>query len=457
MTTEPNDTILNASDSGVSSLGNRSGILSGEIDLGSDVDIYQVQLNLGDAIYVDIDAQEFGSTLDAALRIFDSEGNQLTISDDDAAPSEIFSLDPYLIFKPDTSGEYFIGVSSHSFNYNPIHGGTDNENFYLTTGDYSLELNVIEVIYEDTDPDNTISEAIDSEISSSGNNNTVIYNAIDIEQDVDIYKFQLNEGDTIVLDIDTDRTTELDSALRLFDHNGVEIASNDDAIAPGEEVFSYDSYLNFTAEITGDYYLGVSEFSDTAYDPVNGKDNLTNNDLNFSTGDYELAVTILNTIHGTERSNNLTGTEKADWIDSNNGEDTVSGGKGGDYIFGGADNDLLYGDNGDDIIKGGAGYDLIFGGSGNDTLKGEGESDLLYGNDGADIFILDFSMDTILDFEDDLDRLYLTNGIKFRELSFTEQENIGVEISANGQVIANMMGISVDLITNADFVDCCSI
>ena len=453
MTVEPNDTIFNASDSGVSSLGKKSVIISGAINTESDVDIYKVQLDPGDAISIDIDAQELGSTLDSALRIFDADGNELAMSDDNTASSEAFSLDPYLTFIPDTSDEYYIGVSSYSFNYDPINGGTETENFYLTTGDYDLELNIIEVVYEDDDLDNTISEAIDSGVSSAGDRNTIINNAIDIEQDVDIYKFQLNEGDTIVLDIDTNPSLELDSMLRLFDRDGVEIANNDDGIAPGEEVFSYDSYLTFTAETTDDYYLGVSSFSDASYDPVNGQDNIIDDYLNFSTGDYDLAIAIFNTIDGTDRSDNLTGTEGADWIDGKKGYDTISGGKGADYIVGGADNDMLYGDDGDDIIQGGAGYDFILGGSGNDILKGEGESDRLYGDDGADIFILDSSADMILDFEDSIDRLFLTNGLSFSDLSFIDMGNMGTKIAAYGETIANVMGVSTDKITEADFVD----
>ena len=320
MNIEPNDTIVNASDTGVSSSGQRAVILSGEIDIESDIDIYKVRLNQGDTISIDIDAQEFGSTLDSALRVFDADGNQLGISNNNAAPTEAFSLDPYLTFMPDTSGEYFIGVSNYSFDYDPINGGTETENLYLTTGDYDLE------------------------------------------------------------------------------------------------------------------------------------------------------IAIFNTIDGTEESDNLTGTEAADWIDGKNGYDTISGGAGGDYIFGGAyndmlrgdggadyilggaDNDLLRGEDGDDYLIGGDGYDRIFGGSGNDTLKGEAESDMLYGDDGADIFVLDFSADTILDFEDGIDRFYLTSGLSFSDLSFSDMGFMSIKISAFDEPIAYLMNVTGDF-TETDFVD----
>ena len=320
MTVEPNDTILNASDSGVSSLGQRSVILNGAIDTESDVDIYKVQIEQGDVVSLDIDAQEFGSTLDLGLRVFDADGNRLAISDDNAAPSEASSLDPYLIFMPDTSGEYFIGVNNYSVDYDPINGSTETENLYLTTGDYDLE------------------------------------------------------------------------------------------------------------------------------------------------------IAIFNHIDGTDESDNLTGTEEADWIDGKNGYDTISGGAGGDYIFGGAyndmlrgeagddyligggENDMLRGEDGDDYLIGGEGYDLIFGGSGDDTLKGEAESDRLYGDSGADIFVLDFSADTILDFEDGIDRFYLTSGLSFSDLSFTDMGFMSIKISAFDKPIAYLMNVTGDF-TETDFAN----
>lgn len=452
MTVEPNDTIFNASESGISSSGERSGILSGAIDTDLDVDLYRVELDRGDAISIDIDTVEYDSTLDSALRVFDLDGNELAMSDDNAAPSEVFSLDPYLTFLPDSSGAYYIGVSSYSLDYDPIAGDAETENFYPSTGNYDLELNIIEVTYDDDDPDNTIAEAIDSGVSSVENQSTVINDAIDVEGDVDVYQFQLSQGDTIVLDLDTDLVAELDSALRLFNSDGREIAISDDDLAPEEEVLSYDSYLSFTAETTDNYYLGVSSFSDTDYDPVNGRDNLTDDDLNFTTGEYELAIAIFNTVPGTDESDYLTGTEEADWIDGRDGYDTIFGGEGSDRIFGGADNDRLYGDDGNDLVKGGAGYDLISGGSGDDTLKGEGESDMLYGNGGSDIFVLDGSADRILDFEDNSDRLFLTNGINFSDLSFIDLGYMGTEISVSGETVALIADISADRFTEADFV-----
>ncbi|MGL5795582.1 MAG: hypothetical protein ACRC06_14510, partial [Waterburya sp.] len=71
---EPNDTISNANDSGLSSPGN-SAVLNGSIESTTDVDLVKFQLDQGDVVTLNIEAQENGSGLDSVLRIFDSTGN----------------------------------------------------------------------------------------------------------------------------------------------------------------------------------------------------------------------------------------------------------------------------------------------------------------------------------------------------------------------------------------------
>lgn len=90
------------------------------------------------------------------------------------------------------------------------------------------------------------------------------------------------------------------------------------------------------------------------------------------------------------------------------GNDTITGYSGGnpaststlDSIEGGSGNDVLAGANGDDTILGGSGNDIIRANGGNDTVAG---------GSGADTFIFGLSseVDTILDFQDDIDTLRL--------------------------------------------------
>ncbi len=202
------------------------------------------------------------------------------------------TADSLLNFVADTSGEYYIGVSSEgNTNYDVVNGSNNFSNASgFSTGSYQLEIDISTVINDD-DIDNTISEAIDTGISSVGERSTTISDTIAPASDVDLYKFQLDRGDTITLDIDAAiQDSSLDSVLRLFDGAGNEIANNDDGFA-SDETSSTDSLLEFTAEIDGEYYLGVSSFPNFEYDPINGSTNFSN-DIGTSSGDYDLTMVI---------------------------------------------------------------------------------------------------------------------------------------------------------------------
>ncbi len=112
--------------------------------------------------------------------------------------------------------------------------------------------------------------------------------AIDPGLDVDIYEVSLNAGEQILIDIDADTIgSPLDSFLTLFNASGAIVASSDDDNAPGEPN-SLDSYLEFTALISGLYYIGISDFSNQNYNPnVQGSGDIGD------TGDYELNVEVV--------------------------------------------------------------------------------------------------------------------------------------------------------------------
>jgi len=67
------------------------------------------------------------------------------------------------------------------------------------------------------------------------------------------------------------------------------------------------------------------------------------------------------------------------------GDDTLHGGPGHDSVFGGLGNDMLTGGAGNDILSGGAGHDRLDGGTGNDTLQGDLGRDRLFGGSGDDV------------------------------------------------------------------------
>ena len=136
---EPNDTIPEAIDTGLSSENPGTFADSGflgdnpSVDPTNEVDLLKFQLDAGDRVTIDIDAQIFGSPLDSILRVFDSEGNEVVVNDDSDG------LDSFIEFTAFTADTYYAGVSSYSnFNYDPFVEGSGFDGF--STGEYDIEI-----------------------------------------------------------------------------------------------------------------------------------------------------------------------------------------------------------------------------------------------------------------------------------------------------------------------------
>gem|GEM_PF-2606427 len=139
----PGDTLSAALDTGLSSATPGRFVFSSEIgnnpriDSNSDVDFFSFQLDAGSRMTIDIDADAAGSTLDSMLRLFDTQGNEIGFSDDNAAPGEGSSLDSYLDFEATESGTYYVGLSGYAnWNYNPEVEGSGSGS---STGEYDIE------------------------------------------------------------------------------------------------------------------------------------------------------------------------------------------------------------------------------------------------------------------------------------------------------------------------------
>ncbi|MEM8831446.1 MAG: pre-peptidase C-terminal domain-containing protein [Cyanobacteria bacterium P01_G01_bin.19] len=136
---EPNDTIDEAINTGLSSSNpgtfNDSGFIGDnpDVEATNEVDLLQFQLDAGDRVTADIDAQISGSSLDSILRIFDSSGNEVAVNDDNDG------LDSFIEFTASTTDTYYVGVSSYAnFNYDPFTAGSGFDGF--STGEYDLEI-----------------------------------------------------------------------------------------------------------------------------------------------------------------------------------------------------------------------------------------------------------------------------------------------------------------------------
>lgn len=142
------------------------------------------------------------------------------------------------------------------------------------------------------------------------------------------------------------------------------------------------------------------------------------------------------------------------------GKDILIGGGGGDYLWGGSDadyvlggdgDDIHWGEEGDDTLNGGGGSDIVRGNLGDDLIDGGAGSDLLFGGGGADIFELtpDFGKDRIADFQAGSDRLMLSGGLTFGDLSFGDRY---ISITATDEILATLSGFDTSTLTENDFV-----
>jgi hypothetical protein len=161
-------------------------------------------------------------------------------------------------------------------------GGVSN------TGDLSLE------------PNDVIANAIPSGLSSAtpgtfrasgliGDNPNLL---IQPSRDVDMVSFQLDAGQTIRINVDArEFGSALDSVIRVFDATGIEVAFNDDDFS-GQFGHPLDSYLEFTALVSGTYFAAISGFSNLFYNPhVEGSGFLAPN-TTFTSGAYSIEMTI---------------------------------------------------------------------------------------------------------------------------------------------------------------------
>jgi Ca2+-binding RTX toxin-like protein len=141
------------------------------------------------------------------------------------------------------------------------------------------------------------------------------------------------------------------------------------------------------------------------------------------------------TLFGNIGQDVLSGDLDDDWLFANQGADILDGGEGNDTVFGGQENDTVLGNNGNDLLSGDLGNDVLTGGTGNDRF-------VLAAGTGTDV---------ITDFEDTIDRLVLTGGVTFSQLTITT-ETAGTQVKLNTEILATLEDINATQITAADFI-----
>ena len=287
-----NDTIPTATQTGLSSDNSGTVSFSGvigdnpNVDPGLDVDLFEVQLDQGSRLFVDIDAQAIGSELDSTLRLFNSSGERVRVVYD--------RRDPIIKFFASESDTYYIGVSgSDNSSYNPFLQGSGRDRFGGNTGEYTIEIELDSSPRppEPNGPNDTITTAIQTGLSSNnfgvvsfsgeiGDNPNVAPVAPGL--DVDFFEVQLDEGDRLIIDIDAQAIgSELDSVLRLFNSSGDEVAED-----------PYRDLIDFTASESDTYFVGVSGSYNDSYNPFLEGSGWSSKHR--STGEYTIEIALGN-------------------------------------------------------------------------------------------------------------------------------------------------------------------
>jgi Ca2+-binding RTX toxin-like protein len=193
----------------------------------------------------------------------------------------------------------------------------------------------------------------------------------------------------------------------------------------------------------GDLLRGGSGFDTASYTSAGTGlvINLTTPGLN--TGDaFGDSYSSIEGVRGSSFSDNITGRGTT--------SETIWGGAGDDTVHGLGGTDKLYGQWGSDTLFGDAGTDFIDGGTGGDRLTGGADSDRF-------IFKGSFGDDSVLDFEDGIDKLDLSgNGLHFSDLVIRQQagyaEVIVVDDNLHAVATISLIGLTAGQLTSGDFI-----
>lgn len=260
---------------------------------GLDVDLYKVALEENEEIAIEVAATVIDSSLDASLRLFNSDGEEI------AANNDFNDLDPFIQVAAPEAGDYYIGVSGHANNgYDPNEAGTGNDPF-ASNGEYTLNVESLGIAAQPgpEEPNDTLETATATELTPDNLGNFSFTegaigdntNLDDSSLDVDIFEVDLDANTVLTVDINTEGLeSNLDSVVQIFDSEGSLVDVNDD-----ENGETLDSFLEFSAEEAGTYYVGISGLGNNGeegYDPNTAGSGISG----ASQGSYELEVVLEN-------------------------------------------------------------------------------------------------------------------------------------------------------------------
>ncbi len=200
--------------------------VNSQLDYAGDRDWYRIRLNEGDTYRFGLNSDGESPLNDPLLRLYDSRGNEVA-SDDDGGGN----LNSLLEFTAPSTGTYF--VEAADFNQ----GGTGGYALSVREGDIPADAST------------------DMRLSTEGDYRESMLSPAG---DRDWYRLTLSEGQSVRIALSSTMQDGLDTLGVLYDAQGQEIARDDDG---GDGL---NSWLEYTATASGDYFFEARGFMDDA-------------------------------------------------------------------------------------------------------------------------------------------------------------------------------------------------
>ena len=205
--------------------------VTGNIEFEGDYDWYRFSARTGNRYIVSLAGAGEGGLGDPVLRVVDADGNELAANDDSEG-----TLNSRLEFVPRANGNVFIEARGYGEGY---------------SGRY--ELNVA--------AERLPRDSVGNSTSTGGRIRTgqAVSNALDFAGDTDWYRVRLEQGQSYHFTLNGAGDNALsDPLLALYDSSGAQVGMDDDG---GDGL---NSYLEFTAPTTGNYYVEARGFGEEA-------------------------------------------------------------------------------------------------------------------------------------------------------------------------------------------------
>lgn len=200
---------------------------NGNLEYEGDIDWYRFAARTGNRYQVTLAGVGENGLGDPVLRVLDRDGNELAMNDDSG------SLNSALEFIPAANGDVFIEARGYADAY---------------TGAYALNITAERL------PRDNIAAAT----STRGRINAgqSVEGTLDFQADADWYRVRLQEGQSYRFTLNASGDSPVgDPLIRLRNARGEELAYDDDGGG------ALNSYLEFTAPSTGNYYVEATSYS----------------------------------------------------------------------------------------------------------------------------------------------------------------------------------------------------